>query len=318
MSGESVTGGVHNCTSCGRSVPAGSQFCASCGHPVHAAESGSGPTHPPEATNTPEDRHTPSAPGPPAAPPPPTETGGDESLWRRFRSQRVWVQVVAWLFVSPIVLLLWIWSGTRWPAAGKIAATLVIVGVSIAAAASGGGGGGSNKSATPPASSTPSTTTPSTAASSEPSSSPPPPSTDTGRMSQGEFDSLTTPMQDLASEESDFGTQISSKCRVLMTALELADASTCIHDAWSGTYDKGLAVYSTIDDLKGDVGDGCKTTLLAYQDALDRFISTQDRAAKAGENLQFARFTALAKGTVRLSKRYTRLQTKVLLECAPS
>jgi hypothetical protein len=137
-------------------------------------------------------------------------------------------------------------------------------------------------------------------------------------MSEGEFGQLKSAMQDLANEESDFGTQISSKCRVLLTALQLSDASDCIHDAWSGTYDKGLFVYSTIDDLKGDVGDGCKMVLLKYQRALDRFVSAQDEAAKAGENLQFARFKVLAQVSTKLAKPFGRLQTKVLAECAPT
>jgi len=141
---------------------------------------------------------------------------------------------------------------------------------------------------------------------------------DTGRMSDGEYDQFTGAVQDLGDEESDFGSQLGSKCRVEMTAMQFADASDCIHEAWSGTYDKGLIVYSTIDALKDDVGKGCRSSLLAYQHALDRFVSSQDAAVKAGENLQFGRFAALVKATTPLAKAYKRTNLRVLVECAPS
>ena len=97
-----------------------------------------------------------------------------------------------------------------------------------------------------------------------------------------------------------------------------ATASACIHEAWSGTYDKGLALFSTIDSLKGDVAYDCRRALLTYKRILDRFVSTQDRAAKAGENLQFSLFTSLARFSVRLSKPFRRDQARTLSACSPT
>jgi hypothetical protein len=58
------------------------------------------------------------------------------------------VQVVAWVFISPVIALIWVWSGTHWPSFGKIAATAAILIISITAAAS-ASGGSTTKSSTP-------------------------------------------------------------------------------------------------------------------------------------------------------------------------
>ena len=77
----------------------------------------------------------------------------------------------------------------------------------------------------------------------------------------GEYEEWTSSLQDFKGEESDFGNEIGGKCRVLMTALKFADASHCIKEAWSGTYDKGLALYQTSDDLRGDTDHSCRASL---------------------------------------------------------
>ena len=48
----------------------------------------------------------------------------DRSAWRGFRAQQVWVQVVAWLFLTGPMVMFWIWGGSGWHVAGKIAATV--------------------------------------------------------------------------------------------------------------------------------------------------------------------------------------------------
>ena len=51
----------------------------------------------------------------------------DRSAWRGFRAQRVWVQAAAWLFLSLLMVMFWIWSGSGWHVAGKIAATVALL-----------------------------------------------------------------------------------------------------------------------------------------------------------------------------------------------
>jgi hypothetical protein len=138
------------CTQCGNRIEAGAKFCANCGHAVDSARTRSSAL---QLTHDASDAQV---------TPPPRVTAlsspdSGQSLWRRFRGQRAWVQVVAWVFISPIILLLWVWSGTRWSSFGKVAATAAILLISITAAASGSGGSTAKSSA--PSASAPATTT---------------------------------------------------------------------------------------------------------------------------------------------------------------
>ena len=54
-------------------------------------------------------------------------SSANRSAWDDFRAQRGWVQFLAWFFLSLGMALFWIWSGSSWHIAGKIAATLGVV-----------------------------------------------------------------------------------------------------------------------------------------------------------------------------------------------
>jgi hypothetical protein len=77
------------CSVCGSELAAGAMFCGACG----------------------------TSAGSPA----------NRSAWDDFRSQRGWVQVAAWLFLGGLMALFWVWSGSGWHVAGKIAVTLGMV-----------------------------------------------------------------------------------------------------------------------------------------------------------------------------------------------
>jgi zinc ribbon protein len=77
------------CTTCGSELAAGALFCGACG----------------------------SALGSPVR----------RSAWASFRAEPGWLQIVAWAFVAVPMALFWVWSGSGWHVAGKIAATLAVV-----------------------------------------------------------------------------------------------------------------------------------------------------------------------------------------------
>ena len=79
--------------------------------------------------------------------------------WRGFRRRPGWVQAVAWLVASPIVISVWLWS-LRWPAWARVAAIVVVGLFTLGASGSLGGGGEQTAATTPPP---PATSTPSTA-----------------------------------------------------------------------------------------------------------------------------------------------------------
>jgi hypothetical protein len=53
--------------------------------------------------------------------PPDMETD-HASLWRRFRQQPAWLQVVAWVFAGGWMIIFFLWSGSELPWYGKVAA----------------------------------------------------------------------------------------------------------------------------------------------------------------------------------------------------
>jgi hypothetical protein len=77
------------CSSCGAEIAPGTRFCVACGAPSRFAARG--------------------------------------SAWEGFRAQRGWLQVVAWIFLSLPMAVFWIWSGSGWHVAGKIAASTALV-----------------------------------------------------------------------------------------------------------------------------------------------------------------------------------------------
>ncbi len=56
----------------------------------------------------------------------------ERTLWRRFRRQPAWVQVVAWLLGGSLMIIFFLWSGTDLPWYGKLAAICGILAPIIA------------------------------------------------------------------------------------------------------------------------------------------------------------------------------------------
>jgi hypothetical protein len=79
-------------------------------------------------------------------------------------------------------------------------------------------------------------------------------------MSEGDMVKRPDDMDQFGDENIQFGSMIAGKCRVLLTAGDLNSTSDCIKDAYSGFEDDWLGLYSTLDDLKGDVAKDCKRT----------------------------------------------------------
>jgi hypothetical protein len=148
--------------------------------------------------------------------------------------------------------------------------------------------------------------------------SPPPPKQkpDTGRMSSGEYALLTAQLDAVDREAVQFA-ELMPKCAVLFEALQLADASTCIAEAYDGMEDDMLAAYAVADDLEGDVAKACLKALRLYKDRLDEFYTWIKSAAQAGTTLQMDAFAALADQSTQKTTRYRKARDWLLADCEP-
>jgi hypothetical protein len=139
---------------------------------------------------------------------------------------------------------------------------------------------------------------------------------DTGRMSDGEYANFSRVLSEVDSELSDYGDGL-AKCSVLFEALQLADASDCIGEAYAGVGDQMLVAYSTAEDLQGDVATACLKALKLYRQRLDVYFGWHERTQDAGENLQFDEYNTLASLSGSMTKRYRQGRDWVLRDCEP-
>ena len=140
---------------------------------------------------------------------------------------------------------------------------------------------------------------------------------DTGRMSDAEFEQFSGAVAEVDDELSQFGSTL-QRCGVLLQALEFADASECVGEAYSGIEeDVGFALF-TSDDLKDDVAEGCLKSLTAYENRLNHYANYVSSLHAAGENLQFRAFNRLAKRARKEAQAYASVRDVTLLDCVPS
>jgi hypothetical protein len=101
------------CIRCGTPITPGIWYCPSCGRPRHQTT----PQRPHQTLPQPTTL-TPSLD---------TEEDEERTLWRRFRRQPAWVQVVAWLLGGSLMVIFFLWSGTDLPWYGKLGAVCGIL-----------------------------------------------------------------------------------------------------------------------------------------------------------------------------------------------
>jgi hypothetical protein len=180
--------------------------------------------------------------------------------------------------------------------------------VALAALASGCGGTGqeSADTATQPGTATENAATENTETSG-----------DTGRMSEGEFDTLTSYDEKFASELQDWSSGYAT-CAKIGQAGDLAGFRDCIKDAWDGVEGAGLLAYSNATDTFDDVAKGCLTALRTYSRRVDAVYTRNKGAYEAARALDTAAMTAAFKGLPKIAKRYANASLAVRDACEPS
>lgn len=185
-----------------------------------------------------------SPPSPPPPPPPPGQPKG--SLWRAFRACSWRVQAAAW-------------------------AILVLAALFTIGALS---GGDKDAAAKPPA-------TPAKAVEAPPEPTPPAEPVDTGRMSADEWDRAHTAVTDANDAVTTYANTVGGRCALISGGGQLAEAITCIDDAYGEMETTVVGSYSDLDSLKGDVAKTCRKHVIDARDELDLLF----RALSASKDL---------------------------------
>jgi hypothetical protein len=181
------------------------------------------------------------------------------------------VQVVAWVFISPIIAILWVWSGTRWPSFGKIAATAAILTISIVAAAAGSGRGSSTStSTTPNRTSTPTTTAPSTVAPGASSAPSPSGSQPSGTLSNAQSWTLRQHLNRVGNAYGGFGLGV-QRC-IQPTGRSVPALTQCLDVMYhrQGIHEKTVDAKREIESAQGSVSGPCRSTLEHVQSILTK------------------------------------------------
>lgn len=129
---------------------------------------------------------------------------------------------------------------------------------------------------------------------------------DTGRMSKGEFDRYMDDWQAVRDEQQQLADG-SSKCSVLLQAVQLADASECIDDAFDGLDTRLIMLYQELEDVKSDVAKKCLVAVNQMHAAVSDYGDAALAARDTGKNLQFETFTV---ALTELTNQQTRLQAR--------
>lgn len=135
-------------------------------------------------------------------------------------------------------------------------------------------------------------------------------------MSDGEFEQFSNALNEVDQEIQQFGTTL-QKCGVLFQALQLADGSDCVDEAYSGFEDKVSFALFTANDLKDDVANGCLQAMTAYKARLNRFAAYVSNLHEAGSNLQAKEFLRISPRAGQETRRYAAARDVSLIACAP-
>lgn len=142
-------------------------------------------------------------------------------------------------------------------------------------------------------------------------------STDTGRMSDTEFDTWSMFADDATTEFQQFGEILGGKCAVLAGAGDLNGFSTCVEDAYGGVEDDAFQAINATDDVKGDTAKACRKALSRYRRATVKLGTIVQQVDRAGENLDVSGINFWAKQVPKVSNVYGAAYQQARVLCTP-
>jgi hypothetical protein len=144
-------------------------------------------------------------------------------------------------------------------------------------------------------------------------------STDTGRMSEGEFDSAKNTVGDLNHEVDDYANKVSERCALILQGAQVAEGLDCINSAYDGVEGQTALTESTLSDLKGDTAKKCRKAVAIAANLVNRPLYQALSASKeALSSLDAGLIAAGIKQLVRERSRWDSASAKMLVLCSPS
>lgn len=162
---------------------------------------------------------------------------------------------------------------------------------------------------------TPTTAVTSTATVPDPAPQP----VDTGRMSQGEWESARRSIFDVNGEIKDFRDKLSGRCSALFTAGDIAAALECTDDAYDGIEGAFLLAGDELRGLQDDTGKRCRRSLRIAARLVDGPLYQSVLGTKDSFNtLDSATVLAAVRRMNSQQSRWGNASGNVLQLCAPS
>jgi hypothetical protein len=141
-------------------------------------------------------------------------------------------------------------------------------------------------------------------------------SKDTGRMSSGEFDQYSSTWAELLHENDQLlgGTQ---KCATIAQGGQLAEASKCMEDAYSGFEGNALLMSDYLDKIDDDVAGACRKATRIAKNNVDQYSRLANTFAQSFINLDIETAGDAVTRMTRAGANMRKAHGQVTLNCRP-
>lgn len=141
---------------------------------------------------------------------------------------------------------------------------------------------------------------------------------DSGRMDDGEYGLVSSAVEDLDGEISDYRSRVTERCVALVRNFEAAAAQDCIDEAYDGVEGSAGNAYATLDDLRSDTGGACRKALSRATALVNTPLYRALEASHRGlVSLDGDAITAVAGALNREDNRWNAAAARMLDRCSP-
>jgi hypothetical protein len=143
-------------------------------------------------------------------------------------------------------------------------------------------------------------------------------SSDTGRMSETEYDTASMAVSQLDGEITDYRTKIGDRCSVLIGGFETAAALECIDEAYDGVETQASLTFSDLDGMREDVLKRCSKALnRAVQIVNEPLFQALSASKAAFDTLEPAAVRPAIRELNQQDRRWSQASQNMLTLCSP-
>lgn len=141
---------------------------------------------------------------------------------------------------------------------------------------------------------------------------------DTGRMSEGEFESATDALAEIDRELTEYAEMLSERCSLMIGAGEVSETLDCIDEAFEGV-EKHIEIgYSTFDSLRSDVAKACLRNVTKMRNLLNiPLYRAAINSKEAMSSLDTARMSSTTQAFAKQRTTFSKQSIRLLAACAP-